>query len=124
MSPQKKSKRRLSTEIIKTLNPIKGDLDKLKVNPFNAIDGAKNKLSNLYTNFKKDREKEKIRLEKKRYQEEKKELKNKKREEQKERLNKIREEKKQILAQKKLIIDNEKQVKKNEEKRKSKTGKN
>ena len=71
---RKKKERRLGTEIINTLNPIKVkvDLDKIKVNPFNAIDGAKNKLSDLYINFKKDREKEKIRIEKKRNQEEKK----------------------------------------------------
>ena len=55
------------------------NLNKIKVNPFNVIDNAKDKINNFYTNLKKQREKEKRRLEKKRYLDEKKELQNKKR---------------------------------------------
>ena len=42
------------------------NLNKIKVNPFNVIDNAKDKINNFYTNLKKQREKEKKRLEKKR----------------------------------------------------------
>ena len=41
------------------------DLSKIKLNPAEVIEGTKNKLSNLYVNFKKDREKKKIKEEKK-----------------------------------------------------------
>ena len=61
------------------------------------FDGAKNKISNFYNNLKKQREKEKIKLEKKRKLDEKKELQNQKKEVQKEKLDKIRQEKKEIL---------------------------
>ncbi len=37
-----------------------------KINPAKIIENTKNKIDNYYTNFKKEREKEKIKLEKKR----------------------------------------------------------
>ena len=46
-------------------------LDKIKINPFNVIEETKSKIGNLYKNIKKQREKEKIRLEKKKELDEK-----------------------------------------------------
>ena len=78
MSPFKKKGKKVGINNIQSLIPKNLNLDKLKVNPFNAIDGAKDKISNFYNNLKKQREKEKIKLEKKRKLDEKKELQNKK----------------------------------------------
>ena len=41
------------------------NLKKLKVNPVNVIENTKNKIGNFYNNLKKEREKEKKRLENK-----------------------------------------------------------
>ena len=58
----------------KKIKPIKNfqsivsknlDLSKIKIDPTRVIDSAKNKIGKLYTKFKKDREKNKIKLEKK-----------------------------------------------------------
>ena len=101
MRPLKKKGKKISVKKIKTFNPKNLNINISKLNPANAIDGAKIKISNFYSNLKKNREKEKIRLEKKRKLDEKKELQNKKKEAQKERLEKLRQEKKEILTQKK-----------------------
>ena len=118
MSPKKKSsKKNLGLGNIQSLVPKNLKLDKLKINPIGVIKDTKNKLGNFYINLKKEREKEKKRLENKRKLDEIRELQKQKKQAQKEKLDKIKEEKRQILAQQKLIIDNEKQVRKNEEKR-------
>ena len=77
MSPKKIIRKKMGIKDIKSIVPE--NLNKIKVNPFNVIDNAKDKINNFYTNLKKQREKEKRRLEKKRYLDEKKELQNKKR---------------------------------------------
>ena len=115
MNPLKKKGIKSSIKKIRRFK--KENLDLSKINPVDAINSTKNKILNFYNDIKKNREKEKIRLQKKRKLDEKKELQNKKKEAQRERLEKIRQEKREILAQKKLIIENEKQVRKNEEKR-------
>ena len=74
---------------------------KLKLSPNNIIEDTKKKIGNLYSNFKKDREKEKKRLERKRKIDQKKEVQKQKKQAQKERLDKIKEEKREILAQQK-----------------------
>ena len=115
MVNKKKNKpiKSLQSIVSKNLN-----LPKIKVNPAQVIEETKNKIGNLYVNFKKDRQKEKIKAEKKRKLDEKKELLREKRQAQKDKLNQIREEKRQIITQQKLLVENEKQVRKNEEKRK------
>ena len=50
---------------IQSLVPKNLKLNKFKVNPVNVIEGTKNKIGNFYINLKKEREKEKLRLEKK-----------------------------------------------------------
>ena len=100
MSPSKKNRKKVGIKNINSFIPKNLNLNKLKVNPVNAFEGAKNKISNFYNNLKKEKEKEKIRLEKKRKLDEKKDLIRKKKQAEKERLDKIKEEKKQILAQK------------------------
>ena len=102
MSPFKKKGKKVGINNIQSLIPKNLNLNKLKVNPVNAIDGAKNKISNFYNNFKKQREKEKIKIEKKRKLDEKKELQKQKKEVQKEKLDKIRQEKKRNISSKKI----------------------
>ena len=66
MSPKKKSsKKNLGLRNIQSLVPKNLKLDKLKINPIGVIEDTKNKLGNFYINLKKEREKEKKRLEKK-----------------------------------------------------------
>ena len=79
MSPLKKKGKKISVKKIKTFDPKNLNINISKLNPVNAIDGAKIKISNFYSNLKKTREKEKIRLEKKRKLDEKKNCKIKKR---------------------------------------------
>ena len=50
---------------IQSLVPKNLNLKKFKVNPVDVIEDTKNKIGNFYSNLKKEREKEKIRLEKK-----------------------------------------------------------
>ena len=102
---------------IKNINSLVSknlNLNKLKVNPVSVIEDTKNKIGNFYSNLKKERAKEKKRLEKKRLLDEKREIVREKKQAQKEKLDKIREEKRQIQAQQRLIIENEKQLRKNE----------
>ena len=67
MSPKRVDKKKkinfkgLTSEVSKKL-----DFNKIKVDPSNIIEQTKSKISNFYENFKKEREKEKQRLEKKR----------------------------------------------------------
>jgi len=68
------SKKKVSLKNFKSLVPKKLDLNKIKVDPINAIENTKNKIGNFYNNFKKEREKEKKKLEKRRKQDQKKEL--------------------------------------------------
>ena len=56
---------------IESIIPNNLKLNKIKINPGSVIENTKNKIGNIYTNFKKEREKEKIRLEKKRKHDEK-----------------------------------------------------
>ena len=62
-----------------------------KIKPSKIIGNTKNKLENYYSKLKKEREKEKIRLERKRKLDEKRELVNQKKQAQKEKLDKIKE---------------------------------
>ena len=78
MSPRKKIIKKIDVKNIKSIVSKNINLDKLKVNPINAIDIAKNKITNFYNNLKKQREKDKKRLEKKRILDEKKNYNNKK----------------------------------------------
>ena len=97
MSPKRITKKKtMGFKDIQSLVPKELKLNKLKVNPLNVIEGTKNKIGNFYTNLKKEREKEKKRLEKNRKLEEKRELQRQKKQAEKERLDKIKEEKNQI----------------------------
>ena len=79
MSPKKITKKKnMGFKNIQSLVPKELKLNKLKVNPLNVIEGTKNKIGNFYTNLKKEREKERRRLEKNKKHEEKKEIKRKK----------------------------------------------
>ena len=71
----KKSKKKNNKGLknIQSLIPKKINLDKIKVNPLSVIEETKNKLGNFYSNLKKEREKEKQRLENKNRQDKKKE---------------------------------------------------
>ena len=94
MSPKKNNKKNKALKNIHSLLPKNLGLNKIKINPVNVIEDTKNKIDNFYTNFKKERQKEKIKLEKKRKLDEKKEIEKQKKQAQKERLDKIRDEKK------------------------------
>ena len=61
-SDKKKTKafKNIQSLVTKNLN-----LNKIKVNPVDVIEDTKNKIGNIYRNFKKEREKEKIKTEKK-----------------------------------------------------------
>ena len=48
MSPLKKKGKKISTKDIQTFIPKNLNLNKLKLNPVNAIDDAKNKINNFY----------------------------------------------------------------------------
>ena len=102
----KKNKKKASVGLKNIQSLVPKNLDINKVNPLNFIENTKKKLGNYYNDLKKEREKQKERLEKKLKLDEKKEEQRQKREAQKEKLNKIREEKRQILIQQKLIIEN------------------
>ena len=88
MSPKKIEKKRnqglksLQSFVSKDLN-----LKKFKVNPTNVIENTKSKIGNFYSNLKKEREKEKRRLENKRIIDEKKELERQKKQAQKDSFN-------------------------------------
>ena len=81
-----------SKKVNKNKKPIIGNIESIipknlkfnKINPGSVIEDTKNKIGSIYTNFKKEREKEKKRLEKKRKQDEKKEILKEKKQEQKE----------------------------------------
>ena len=100
----KKRKKVINLKKFQYLVQKKLNLDKFKINPVNVIDDTKKKIGSFYTNLKKERAKEKKRLENIKKIEEKREVQRQKKQEQKERLNKIKEEKRQILAQKKLLL--------------------
>ena len=63
---------------IQTFVPKNLNIKKIKINPINIIENTKNKIGGYYTNLKKEREKQKIKLQKKRLLNEKKELKQQK----------------------------------------------
>ena len=115
MSSKRKDKKKIinlksiSSSVLKNMK-----FNKNQINPTDIIIDTKEKITNFYYKFKKDRERQRIKLEKKRKLDEKKEIQKQKKQAQKERLDKLREEKRQIVAQKKLILDNEKQVRKKE----------
>ena len=50
MSPFKKKGKKVGVNNIQSLIPKNLNLNKLKVNPFNAIDGTKDKITNFYNN--------------------------------------------------------------------------
>ena len=58
-------KRNIGLKNIQSLVQKNLKLNKLKLNPVNVIEDTKIKIGNFYSNLKKEREKEKIRLEKK-----------------------------------------------------------
>ena len=51
---------------IQSLIPKNLNLHKIKMNPLDVIENTKNKIGNFYSNLKKEKEKEKKRLDKKR----------------------------------------------------------
>ena len=51
MSPKKIIRKKMGIKNIKSIVPE--NLNKIKVNPFNVIDNAKDKINNFYTNLKK-----------------------------------------------------------------------
>ena len=110
MGIKKTNKKKLDLNNIQSLMTKNLSLKKLNIKPADIIENTKNKIGNLYSNYKKEREKEKKRLDKKRKNDEKKELQKQIKQSQKDRLEKVKEEKRQILAQKKMILDNEKQA--------------
>ena len=61
-------------DIVSSLITKKIDLKNLKVLPTFSIDSTKKKIGNLYSNYKKEKEKAKLKAEKNRKLEEKKEL--------------------------------------------------
>ena len=66
MSPKKLGKKKISgLKNIQTLIPKNLNLPNIKINPTSVIEGTKNKIGNFYANLKKEREKEKKRIEKK-----------------------------------------------------------
>ena len=75
---KKKIDKNFGLKNIQNLVNKKIKLDKLKINPIDVVEETKNKIGNLYDNFKKDREREKIKAEKKRKAEKIKELQNQK----------------------------------------------
>ena len=52
MSPKKKIIKKINVKNIKSIVSNNINLDKLKVNPINAIDTAKSKITNFYNNFR------------------------------------------------------------------------
>ena len=73
MTPKKVIKRNTKgSNNSKLLALKKFNLSKLTASPVNIIEGTKSKIGNYYLNFKKEKQKEKIRLEKKRKLDEKK----------------------------------------------------
>ena len=93
MMPFKKGKKKKNIELnrIKFLNIKKVDLKKFKVNPTNIIENTKNKIENLYVNFKEQRKKNKQKKEIQKKLDEKKEIQRLRRLEKKEKLNKIKD---------------------------------
>ena len=85
-----------------------------KFSPDNVINGAKKNIKNFFQNLKKDRERNKLKIEKEKKIQQKKEIQQQKKQPQKDKINRAKEERLQILAQKKLITENEKQIQKNE----------
>ena len=86
MSPKKIDKKKnTNLKSIQSLVTKNLNLNKFKVSPANVIEDTKKKIGNFYINLKKEREKEKKRLENKRKQEDKKELQKQKKQAQKER---------------------------------------
>ena len=59
MSPLKKKGKRISIKKIKTFDPKNLNINISKLNPVNAIDGAKTTISNFYSNLKKKERKKK-----------------------------------------------------------------
>ena len=53
MSPLSKKGKKTTIKDIQSFIPKNLNLNKLKVNPVNVIDGAKNKISTFYNNLKK-----------------------------------------------------------------------
>ena len=75
MNAKKVKRKKISS--LKNINSLVSknlNLNKLKVNPVSVIEDTKNKIGNFYSNLKKERAKEKKRLEKKRLLDQKKEL--------------------------------------------------
>ena len=75
MSPKiVERKKNKALKKIQTFVPKNLNIKKIKINPINIIENTKNKIGGYYTNLKKEREKQKIKLQKKRLLDEKKEL--------------------------------------------------
>ena len=74
MSPKKIGKKKITS--LKNINSMISknfNLEKIKLNKANVLEGTKNKIGNFYTNLKKEREKAKKRLEKEKKNNKKKE---------------------------------------------------
>ena len=79
MSPKKiVSKKKKAFKKVENFVKDISILDKIKINPENIIKNTQSKIGKIYTKYKKDREKEKIRSEKRKKIEEKKKFKDKK----------------------------------------------
>ena len=78
--PSKKSNKKKITSLknIQSLVPKNLNIVKLKINPINMVEDTKSKIVNYYSNFKKEREKNKERKEIKKKLDEKKILEKKK----------------------------------------------
>ena len=67
MSPKRvDKKKKINFKEITSVVSKKLDFNKIKIDPSNIIEQTKSKIGNFYENLKKEREKEKQRLEKKR----------------------------------------------------------
>ena len=95
----RKKKKSLGSKLNKLISkPL--DVINLKDLPSKSLLNAKKSVSDFYDNYKKIKEREKIKKEKQRKIEEKRELDREKKQLKKDRILKLKEEKKQIIAQK------------------------
>ena len=102
----KKSIKKKNLKDLKSSLGINLTKKKIEIFPTNLLKNSKNKITNFFEDYKKNKEKEKIKQEKQRKINEKKQLLKEKKDAQKEKLNKIKEEKRQIQIQRKLDVEN------------------
>ena len=92
----KRKKKKINAKIIENLIP-----KDLNLSPIKVLSNTKKKVTNFYSEFKKVREREKIKSEKKRIIEKKRQELQEIKRVKKEKLDKLREEKRKILLQQK-----------------------